>query len=247
MNRWARPAAMAACAAVLLLISGCLYPQEQTPGNSVTSRSAVAAVQGAVDRYLDSTGVLPILNADQSVPQYEKFKIDFAKMKRTGYIESVPKAAFENGGTSVFLIIDEETKPVVKLLDVIVHQGIASIQQKVDAYRSSHGNANPAGEAADPGFHYVDFSKLGVTQPKLVSMYSHRPLELMIDEAGRVYADYRVDIAEAMKKAQEQTPEMAIPEDLRRLLIDASDHVPVKSPVYIEAGGIPQAVAQPSS
>lgn len=238
--RWKRPIAAAACAAWMLLATGCLYPQDQTPGNQASTRGAVAAVQDAVDRYQEATGVLPILNADASVPLYEKFKIDFAKMKRTGYLETVPKAAFESGGAYVFLIIDEETDPAVKLLDVAAFQAIASVQQQVDAYRKRNGDALPAGAEADPGFHYVDFDKLGTQPPKLSSVYSRRPLELMVDEQGRVYADYRVDIAEAMEK---KPAEAAADEDLRRRLIEASDFVPVKSPVYREVDGMPQAVA----
>lgn len=237
--RWKRPIAAVACAAWMLLTAGCLYPQDQTPGNQASSRGAVAAVQDAVGRYQEATGVLPIQSAEQSVPLYEKFKIDFAKMKRMGYIESLPKLAFENGGSYIFLIIDEETEPVVKLLDVAAYQGITSVQQQVDAYRKLNGNAIPAGAAADPGFHYVDFDKLGAKQPKLNSAYSRRPLELMVDEQGRVYADYRIDIAEAMEKKPAESTDG---EDLRRRLIDASDFVPVKSPVYREVDGMPQAV-----
>lgn len=238
--RWKRPIAAVACAAWMLLTAGCLYPQDQTPGNQASSRSAVALVQDAVDRYREATGVLPIQSADQSVPLYEKFKIDFAKMKRMGYVESVPKLAFENGGSYVFLIIDEETKPVVKLLDVAAHQGIASVQQQVDAYRKRNSDDIPAGAEADPGFRYVDFGKLGMKPPKLTSVYSRRPLELMVDEQGRVYADYRIDIADAMKKTAHA--ESTKGEDLRRRLIDASDFVPVKSPAYREVDGMPQAV-----
>jgi len=239
-TNWKRPiAAVVICAAWMLLLSGCLYPQDQTPGGKASARSAVAAVQDAVDRYQEATGVLPIQSADQTVPLYEKFKIDFAKMKRMGYIESVPKLAFENGGSYIFLIIDEESKPVAKLLDVTAFQGIATVQQQVDAYRKSHNGSLPIGEAVDPGFHYIDFGMSGMKQPKLNSVFSHRPLEIMIDEQGRVYADYRIDIAEAMKnKPAESTTD----EDLRRRLIDASDFVPVKSPVYREVDGMPQAV-----
>ena len=99
---WKRSIFAGVCACFMLLLSGCLYPQDQTPGNNASSRSAAAAVQDAIDRYQEATGLLPILSADSSVPIYEKFKVDFAKMKRTGYVESIPKLAFKMGAAMCF-------------------------------------------------------------------------------------------------------------------------------------------------
>lgn len=231
---------MAASIALLALLSGCLYPEDQTPGNNASAKGATDTVQDAVNRYKEATGLLPILNAEATVPVYEKYKVDFAKMKRMGYVESVPKLAFENGGGYVFLIIDEETNPRVKLLDIAVYQGISDVQKKVDAYRSAHGNAIPSGDEAYPGFRYLDFGKLGTSRPSLNSPYSHHPLELMVDDQGRVYADYAVDIAEAMKKAGGTAK---ADEDLRARLTEASIYVPVKSPAYRSVNGSPQPVA----
>ncbi|MDB4866623.1 MAG: hypothetical protein JWR03_956 [Cohnella sp.] len=240
INR-ARAALLAAWALVLMLTSGCLYPQDQSPGNDVTAREAVLAVQNAVDRYKQSTGLLPIQNADASVPTYEKFRIDFGKMKRMGYLSSIPPIAFENGGDYVFLVIDEETKPAVKLLDVAVFQGIKDVQTKVADYRKANNGANPGGPEAYSGFHYLNFDKLGTSNPDLKSMYSNRPLEIMVDDAGKVYADYGIDIAAALKK--NDSPPKA-EEDLRHRLTEASDFAPVQSPVYHWAGEGPRAVSQ---
>jgi hypothetical protein len=235
-NRIGRIVILAAIAALLLLISGCLYPSDHTPGNRVSVRNSVLAVQDAVERYRESTGLLPIQNADASVPEFEKFKVDFGKLQRMGYMESIPKLAFENGGGYLFIVIDEERNPTVKLLDLAVHQTIASVQKKVDAYRSSGGD--PGGTEAYPGFRYLDFAKLGMSQPEIRSMYSQRPLELMISDAGRVYADYGIDIAEALEKSE--APPNA-DEDLRYRLVQASDFVPVVSPVYKWVDDSPQA------
>jgi hypothetical protein len=240
INR-ARAALLAAWALVLMLTSGCLYPQDQSPGNDITAREAVLTVQNAVDRYKESTGLLPIQNAESSVPTYEKFRIDFGKMKRMGYLSSMPQIAFENGGDYVFLVIDEETKPAVKLLDVAVFQDIKDVQTKVADYRKAHNGANPGGQEAYSGFHYLNFDKLGTSNPDLKSMYSNRPLEIMVDDAGKVYADYGVDIAAALKKTE--SPPKA-EEDLRHRLTEASDFAPVQAPVYLWDGDGPRAVSQ---
>jgi hypothetical protein len=236
-----RVALLAACVMILLLTSGCLYPQDQTPGQDASARESVLTVQDAVNRYKESTGLLPIQNAKASVPVYEKYRIDFGKLKRMGYVSSVPQAAFENGGSYVFLIIDEETKPQVKLLDLTVYQGIAAVQKKVDDYRNAHSGNNPAGAEVYPGFRILDFDKLGGSKPDLQSMYSRSPLELMVDDRGRVYADYGVDIAAAVAKTH--SPPKA-DEDLRHRLADASYYAPVKSPVYRWVGDGPKAFAQ---
>lgn len=230
---------LAVCLALPMVLAGCLYPQDQTPGNGAPVHGSVMAIQDAVTRYKETTGVLPIMNADESVPLYEKYKIDFGKMKRTGYIESIPRHAFENGGSYVFLLINEEDDPQVKLLDATVHQAIADVQKKVTDYMESRGGEIPMGPEAYPGFHYLDFGKLGMDPPEIRSMFSLRPLELMADDKGTVYADYGIDIAEVLEKGHSPAREG---EDLRRLLAEASDFVPVKSPVYRLVDGSPQAV-----
>ena len=227
-------------ALLLALLTGCLYPEDQTPRNDATAREAVLTVQDAVDRYREQTGVLPIENADETVPLYEKYKIDLGKLKRMGYIGHIPSAAFENGGKYQFLIVDEETKPLVRLLDVAVFQAVDGVQKKMDQYRSSRGNRLAAGDEMYPGFRAVDFGKLGMRDPEIRSMFSNQTLNWLVDEQGAVYADYGIDIATAIAKTE---AEPGADEDLRRVLIDASYFVPVRSPEYRRVGGEPQAVA----
>ncbi len=230
---------LAAWAALLMILTGCLYPEENTPGQAASVSGSVQAMQDAVKRYQDATGLLPIQNADPSVPVYEKYKIDLAKMQRMGYIESVPKLAFESGGPYVFLIIDEETAPKVKLLDISVFQAIADVQKKVDQYLRNHGGELPVDGEAYPGFAYLDFGKLGIKRPDIQSMFSPRPLELMAAPDGKVYGDYGIDIADEIR---DQGLSPAGTGDLRRILIESSPFVPVKSPEYRFVQGGPQAV-----
>jgi hypothetical protein len=235
------PRAMTACLLILILTSmtGCLYPNDQTPGSQVSAREAVLTAQDAVNRYKEQTGLLPIQNAEQSVPLYEKYKIDFGKLKRMGFISQVPSAAFENGGAYQFLIIDEETKPQVKLLDLAVFQAVGNVQKKVDQYRLDHSNRNPAGDEVYPGFPEIDFGKLAMSVPDIRSMYSHQPLNLLVNDRGQVLVDYGIDIAAALKKLSAKP---TVSEDLRRLLVEASYYVPVRSPSYHLVNGEPQAI-----
>ncbi|MFC5531738.1 hypothetical protein [Cohnella yongneupensis] len=239
-----RAVAAAMLSIALLTLSGCLYPDDQTPGGEASSRESVLAVQDAVDRFFQQTGVLPIVNADQTVPLYEKYKIDLGKLQRADYLGSVPPISFEKGGRFQFLIIDEETKPQVKLLDLVLFQTVGDVQKKVDAYRKAHGDANPAGEAVYPGFASVDFDKLNSDAPEVRSNYSHQPLDLLVDQAGQVFVDYGIDIATAITKSEAPPKADA---DLRRYLIDASYYVPVKSAVYHWVKDGPQAVTEHSN
>lgn len=238
-----RRALVIACLTALMLsLTGCLYPEEETPGNDVSARQSVLAVQDAVDRYKEDQGLLPIVSADESVPVYEKFKIDLGKLKRMNYLGSIPNVAFESGGSSQFLLIDEETKPTVKLLNIPAYQQAVSVQKKVNEYIDAHGGEVPAGDELYPGYWSLDFKKLGGGEPKARSMFSGQSLTFMVDKAGTVYFDYGLDIATAVRKSS-ATP--SADEDLRRVLVDASYYVPVKSPVYHWVNGEP--VAQPAS
>ncbi|WP_373229734.1 hypothetical protein [Cohnella sp.] len=239
LRKLSRVASLFLMTITMISLTGCLYPDDQTPGSQVSARESVLTVQDAVDRYWEQQGLLPIQNAEENVPLYEKYKVDFGKLKRMSFISQIPSAAFENGGSYQFLIIDEETKPIVKLLDLVVFQAIAGVQKKVDQYRSEHLNENPSGDEIYPGFSTVDFGKLGASEPDIISVYSKHSLNLLINNQGQVLVDYGIDIAAAVKKSEIQ-PQQG--EDLRRVLIEASYFVPVRSPVYHWVNGEPKAV-----
>jgi hypothetical protein len=236
-----RTVAAAVLSIALLSLSGCLYPNDQTSGGEASARESVLTIQDAVVRYFEQTGLLPIQNADQSVPLYEKYKIDLGKLQRTGYLGSVPSVAFEKGGHYQFLIIDEETKPQVKLLDLSLYQTVGDVQNKVNAYRKVNNNANPASTEVYPGFASIDLDKLGIKMPDVRSDYSNQPLNLIVNKEGQVFVDYGIDIATAIRKSESPPKADA---DLRRYLIDASYYVPVKSTVYHWVTDAPQAVTE---
>lgn len=231
-------AALGALMLAVFLLGGCLYPRGETPGRETGVRDAVLVVQNAVDRYLEANGVLPIFNADESVPEYEKFRIDFGKLKRGGWIGDVPAVSFEGGGPYVFLIVGEETEPTVRLLDLRVREQIVKVERRVKLHLEQGGEL-PAGEEVYPGFRALDFGRLGMRDPGVRSVFSGQILPLLVDARGRVYADYALDVAEAVRRSG-GTP--SPDEDARRLLVEQSYYVPVKSPAYRWRDGEPVAV-----
>ncbi|WP_240941061.1 DUF3939 domain-containing protein [Paenibacillus sp. HB172176] len=236
---WMRAAAGSALLLLFAgLLSGCLYPKDQLRQNGAP-KEAVRNVQGAIDQYFGDTGLLPIKNSSEDVPLYEKFKLDFVKLQREGYIGDIPSAAFENGGNYYFLIINEETDPTIKLMDIVVYQQINDLQKAVDAYKKKEGQL-PKGEAAYPGFYTIDYKSLPVKEPIIRSEFSGHILPAIIDDNGTVYTDYAVDIMQQLIKLGDAKPPV---DDLRALLVDNSDYVPVKAPIYRWNDGDPEAVA----
>ncbi|MNC46979.1 hypothetical protein D3C75_960180 [compost metagenome] len=168
--------------------------------------------------------------------------VDLEKLRQRGYLEEIPSAAFEKGGNAYFLILDEETAPVVKLMDLVTVQKVNDVQLQVNRYKSGHGGRLPAGEERYPGLFTIDSKQAGTSGIILKSVYSGEPLEFMMDKDGNVYVDYVPDIMSAIDKNG------SIPgpdKDLRTELETASFYVPVKSLPYLWVSGKP--VPQPQS
>ncbi|MFB9329569.1 hypothetical protein ACFFSY_26835 [Paenibacillus aurantiacus] len=239
MNRW-RSASLAAIMIVMaIVLSGCLYPEEERASNELPAKDAVLNVQAVVDQYQKDTSLLPILNSEPDTPVYEKYRIDFGKLTRMKYMSDIPPAAYEKGGSYYFLIINEETDPTVKLMNLSVYQRVIDVQREISSYQRSKG-ALPHGEQAYPGYYWIDYSALNIREPKLVSVFSGQSLQTMMDAGGNVYVDYAADLMQAVQKSgASPSPN----QDLRELLVSRSDFVPVKSPVYHFVDNEPKPVA----
>ncbi|KRE54365.1 hypothetical protein [Paenibacillus sp. Soil522] len=232
-------AAFAALLFMLLSLSGCMYPKDQFMQNQVAPKEAVRNVQAAIDQYKAETGMLPIKNSTAETPKYEKFYVDFAKLGRTGYLTDIPSSAFENGGSYSFLVLDEETKPRVKLLDILAFQRINDIQSWVTAYIQTNSEL-PKGEQMYPGFYQIDYKSMNKTVPAIRSVFSGQTIQALVDDNGVVYSDYGIDIMQFVQKSGKTDFDAAF--DLRTLLVDGTDFVPVKSPAYRLVNNEPQAV-----
>lgn len=232
----------AALVLVLLpvLLTGCLYPGENMPENKVSYRESVKRIQSAVDDFYQEQGILPIITAGSEIPRYEKYRVDLDQLNNRGYMDQIPNMAFEKGGSGYFLIINEETEPTVKVMDLTTTQKVNDVQRAVNLYKMSYDDVLPAGEALYPGYTTVDLSKTDAKSLKLNSVYSGQEMTFIMDENGTVYADYAFDIMQAIQKNGTDPKEG---EDLRRYLEQESYYVPVKSVPYTWENGQP--VAQP--
>ncbi|WP_020616688.1 hypothetical protein [Paenibacillus daejeonensis] len=227
-------------ALMTVLLSGCMYPRENLAQNQGGVREAVRNMQSVIEEYQERTGLLPILNSDAETPTYEKYRIDMKRLQELGYIGEIPSLSFEKGGNYYFMIINETTEPAVKLMDLVLFQRINEIERAISEHRTIGGGGLPVGEEAYPGFYRIDYSQLTIQEPQLRSVFSGSYITAMIDEEGVVYADYGMDIARLIREGDVNAgPE----EDLRALLAEQSDYVPVKAPVYQMVDGEVQAAA----
>ncbi|GGD69281.1 hypothetical protein [Paenibacillus nasutitermitis] len=221
-----------------VLLSGCMYPDAQL--DKQPAKDAILNVQTVINQYQKDTGLLPIQNSDQTTPLYEKYRIDFAKLQRMNYLSSIPETAYEKGGTYYYLIINEETQPSVKLMNLAIYQKANDVQAALKTYMNGHNGELPSSGEAYPDFMRIDFKKLGIKEPAIRSMFTGQTLSTLADVKGNVYIDYGSDIMQALQKTAGSG--LKQDQDLRELLADSSDFVPVKSPVYHLVNGEPQAV-----
>ncbi len=225
---------------LMLVTTGCLYPEENS-STKVSYRESVNRIQLAVDDFQKENDVLPIINADQDTPRYEKFRVDLVKLKTMGFIDEIPSAAFEKGGSGYFLIQNEETDPTIKVMDLVTVQKVNDVQQAVDKYKRGHADQLPNAQEIYPNIYTVDLSKAGVPSIKLSSVYSDEDMVFMMDATGQVYVDYAYDIMQAIDKGDHKPKG---DEDLRGYLVNNSYYVPVKSLPYIWINGAPVASIQ---
>ncbi len=120
------------------ILTGCLYPKENMKQNAVPYEDQLQVVQKAVATFKEQNdGILPIKTRDMNTPIYQKYPIDFQKISPR-YIQEAPGNAYESGGVYQYVLIDVETNPTVKLIDVRMAEQIQQLSLKLRMYRDEH-------------------------------------------------------------------------------------------------------------
>ncbi|MBU5672752.1 DUF3939 domain-containing protein [Paenibacillus brevis] len=223
---------MLAPVALAILLSGCLYREAVQQNPSDAYRESVNRIQLAVDQYQSEHELLPLITPSEETPKYEKFRIDLALLLKQGYLESIPQAAFENGGSVYFLIQNEELDPVIKIMDLTTVQYVNDVERLAAKYREQQGGALPVekenGELPE-GIRMVDLKAIGGKDYVLKSVYSGQELNYLINDKGKVYVDYAPDLMQIVERTG-ITPSDDY--DIREMLTEQSYFVPVKSLPY---------------
>lgn len=209
----------------LFILSGCLYPEDRLQKNKIPYEAQIDSVQKAIDQYReDSGGLLPIKTRDQSTPIYEKYPIDF-NLLIPEYLPEPPGSAFENGGIYLYVLVDVEKKPTVKLIDLRMAEAIRELKMRISAHKYP-----PYDEQVGKNVFTLNYKKLGLkAPPHVTSPYSGENLPLIIGTDGEVYVDYRIDLYRALKKSAGNVKQG---EDIRKLLVQDSPFVPAFSLPY---------------
>ncbi|GGK24953.1 hypothetical protein GCM10010965_17130 [Caldalkalibacillus thermarum] len=221
----------------VLLLSGCMYPYEHKLKNAPPHPVQIEAVQQSVDQFRADTGVLPIYNTEADTPIYHKYVIDFSKLIPR-YMSEPPANSFEGGGHYRYVLINVETDPEVKLIDLRLTQKVAELQRRVNHYLSRNPYL-PVDQMLEGGYFTLDYKQLGLKSPPTVeSPYSQQFLPLIVDQRGQVGIDYRIDLYQALQN-REDVDQLEEGEDIRFVLTDISPFVPAHSFPYTIRDGEP--------
>lgn len=222
---------------LLFLLTGCLYPNSQLDKNQIPVQNQIERVQNAVDQYQkNENGLLPIKTRDQDTPIFQKYQIDFERLKQQNLIGEIPGSAFENGGYYQYVIITPEKDPTVKLLDLRTTDTLRSLQVKVEFYQNSN-RYPPLGEQIAKDIYKLDYQKIGLNAPPVIdSPYSQQQLPVYIDNNGQLLIDYRKDLYQFIRE-KDHTYQSG--DDIRYLLTDHAPFVPGYSVPYTIKDGEP--------
>ncbi|OXS80284.1 hypothetical protein [Domibacillus enclensis] len=215
------------------LLSGCLYPEENLNQNEVPYEDQLQSVQSAVNQFqTEEGGILPIKTKEDDPDIYEKYPVDFSKISPR-FMAEPPGNAYESGGIYQYVLIDVETNPSVKLIDLRIAEQIRSIRVRLLAHEFP-----PFKDALADNVYTLDFKELGYEdEPYITSPYSGKQLPLVMSGDGTIYIDYAADLYAAL---QETDPPPAPGEDIRSLLTQSSPFVPAYSlPYTVDEQGEP--------
>lgn len=219
----------------VLFLSGCLYPNNELAKNQMPNESQLEMVEKSVLQYREeNNGLVPIKTKDADVDQYEKYLIDFNTLKEHQLLTEIPGTAYENGGIYQYTIIDPEDDLKVKLIDLRLSELLRDINTKINIYRSKN-MFPPFGEQIDDGIFKLNYKKLGYKdEPVAVSPYSKDNLPIIMNEAGEVYIDYRIDLQRALEEFDDSYQDG---EDIRSILVNHYPFVPAYSLPYTVIDG----------
>jgi hypothetical protein len=202
-----------------------MYPSENLAQNQIPYKDQLQSVQTAVDSFRkDNGGILPIKTKEADTPIYQKYPIDFKKLAPK-YIAEPPGNAFESGGVFQYVLVNVETNPTVKLIDLRVAESLRDINLRI----KTNGYPPYKAKIAD-NVYSIDFKQLGYDKPPfVVSPFTHQNLPFVITGDAQIYVDYRADLYQELKKTN-----MAVKpgEDIRDLLVNDSMFVPAYSLPY---------------
>lgn len=208
-----------------VLLSGCLYPEEEKVESQVPDVDQLASVQRAVDEFRKETGgLVPIKTREEDTDLFIKYLIDFEKIVPK-YLAKAPANAYEKGGLFQYIIWDPENTAEVKLVDLRGPEKIREINMR------KIGTGYVAiSEQIGENVYSINHEKMGFDEPLTVpSPYSDVQLPIVMTGDGELYIDYSIDLYRVL---QDEKSEVVPGEDIRHILYDENPIVPAYSLPY---------------
>lgn len=214
----------------MVILNGCLYPESELAKNQSPYEDQLNMVQTAVEQYSEETGgLMPIKTKSNDTDIFEKYLIDFEKLKERNLLSELPGNAYENGGVYQYTIITPEDNPRVKLIDLRNTEELRSAVIRLETYRSKNIYP-PFGEKIDENVFKIDYEKLGFnSEPQIQSPFSGENLPIIMDTDGNLYIDYRIDLNNFLNEYEHS---YTTGDDIRYILPDHSPFVPAYSLPY---------------
>ena len=203
-----------------------MYSGSEEDSGTIPYDDHVDAVQRAVDAYRESSGgLLPIKTREAVTDIYIKYPIEFSQLV-PAHLEKIPSSGFEKGGLFQYVIMDVETNPTVKLVDLRAAERIRELNLR----KSINDGYIPYNDEINNGVFEIDFKTMGFENALTVpSPYSDTQLPLVVGGDGNFYVDYSIDLYRILS---EEKPEVEPGEDIRYLLEDISPVLPAYSLPY---------------
>ncbi|WP_139489179.1 hypothetical protein [Brevibacillus dissolubilis] len=237
MKRFARQIRLVLVLGILsTLLGGCLYPNERRGENQIPHETYVEMTQTAIEKFQADTGILPIVTRDVNTPFFEKYEIDFNKLTPK-YLPDAPANAFEKGGLFKYVLIDVETKPLVKLIDLGTVSTVREVQQAVSNYIEFHQEL-PIDKDLGNGYYTIKLDKISLASrhKQVESFYTHQLNSYIMNAKGEVGIDYASDLATLIRENKLEIPKDTDP---RYVVARNSFFVPIKSFPYKMENGEP--------
>ena len=208
----------------IIVLSGCMYPEELKVENQIPAQDQLDAVQRAINEYKVDTGVLPIKNRDMDTDIFIKYLIDFEKLVPK-YLSAAPANSYEKGGIFQYVIWEAENNPTVKLVDLRTPDKIRDVYA-----RMAVKNYPQYGQAITDYIFTINHKNIGYEETLTVpSPYTNNTLPLILNSEGKVYVDYSIDLNLFI---QEQNLSLTEGEDIRFYLADFYPVLPAYSLPY---------------
>lgn len=207
----------------LLVLTGCMYPDDQRAGSNIPPETDIQNVQNAVDNFQESEGGILPIKTTENAAEYLKYPVEFTRVVPE-YLSEIPVTAYENGGTFQYVILDAEDEPVVKIADLAIIEELRSLHLRLNGM----GEHVELGEQVGPNVYQLDLDHYNLADnPTVTSPYSGRELNVYYSGGQEFVIDYRDDLNLMIEN---EGLEFETGEDIRKVLYEFTPIVPIYSP-----------------